>query len=130
MADYEDRYNPKIENDIDKVEVNDNYDPGCSKFVNTVKKPNGKMRKQVFKIYNNSNDPGARLRDAVTGVFFNDRVGTTDEKKYFKVAVATGKIKAKNESNSFYYLTPEDFSRHFKVDVNTETQESWHKRQL
>ena len=130
MAYYDDRYNPTIENDIVKFDVNDNYDPGCSKFVNTVKKPNSKMRKQLFKIYNNYNDPGARLRDAVTGVFFNDRVGTTNEKKYFKVAIATCKIKAKNESNSFYYLTPEDFSRHFRVDVTTEIQESWHKRQL
>ena len=77
---------------------------------------------------------GQHIRNAVTGSYYEERVGTIEEKKFFKVA---GKSVFKMNSggvildegyhmSSFYYDSPEQYEKHKNVVLPLALKDSWH----
>ena len=72
---------------------------------------------------------GNRIRDATTGNYYNERVGTKGEELYFKVAMSNGWCKSENHSNTLFFISPEQYTRHFGVDqLDSETISKWELR--
>ena len=79
---------------------------------------------------------GMNIRNAATGSFYDERVGTLDERKFFKV---TGKSTFKMNSegvvldegynmSSFYYDTPEQYEQHKNVVLAQDVKDKWYSR--
>ncbi len=76
---------------------------------------------------------GAQIRNAVTGSYYEERIGTLKEKKFFKVS---GKSSFKMNSDgvvldegynmsSFYYDNPEQYEKHKNVVVSQAVKDKW-----
>jgi len=71
---------------------------------------------------------GTRIRGAITGVKYNQfRVGTSDEYLFFKVNMATGE-KALRGNSVFFFDDPEQYERHMKCLLSTQTKTIWSER--
>jgi len=72
-----------------------------------------------------SNINGMRILNAATGIAYDDFVGSTNEKKYFRVLDSTGKINKNGyklpqgcynpTSNKLFYDSYEEWQRHNKM---------------
>jgi len=71
-------------------------------------------RKKNVKLYRSVN----KIRNAVTGILYEDSVGSFNENLYFKVSVPT-------VSGLFFFDSPEDFERHMFSEVNDRTKTRW-----
>lgn len=75
---------------------------------------------------------GSRMRHAVTGRIFVDRVGSAKEYAYFSVVVATGYLKSKGDKFGdplvLYYETPEEHEQHFGVVLGDTSKNHWRQR--
>ena len=76
---------------------------------------------------------GAHIRNAVTGSYYDERVESLKERKFFKVS---GKSSFKMNSDgvvldegynmsSFYYDNPEQYEEHKNVVVSREVKDKW-----
>lgn len=75
-------------------------------------------------IYSTSITPGTFIRDAITGYKqYNCRVGSWKEDLFFKVHEASGYIG--KQSYGLFYDSPEQFERHMKTSVSTNTKRIW-----
>ena len=76
----------------------------------------GKLRNKKIDIYTTTTS-GIRnlIRDAETGQYYNNRVGTADEDLFFKVMLSTGECKSANGSNTLFYLSPQHYSNHLNL---------------
>lgn len=75
-------------------------------------------------VYSTSITPGTFIRDAITGYKQNKcRVGSWKEDLYFKVHEASGYIGT--QSYVLFYDSPEQFERHMKTTVSTNTKRIW-----
>jgi len=88
--------------------------------------------------YYPSNVPDQLIKNAVTGVEYTWRVGTSDASRLFKIVDTYGnydkngyKIKATSKDypnsspNHCYYDSPEQFMTHRKMTVQPELIEKW-----
>jgi len=86
-------------------------------------------RKNTVKIdcYSSPVLRNAFIRNAVTGIRFNHRVGSIHEDLYFVVTDTTGAGRkyGSNEPRKLYYHTPEEFERHQSVVVAQEVKDNW-----
>jgi hypothetical protein len=80
-----------------------------------------------YDVYTSGN-VGSRIRNAITGEFYDDLVGSKNEDKYFKVACSTGEIKAKNGNNSLYFLSPKEYETFFSCSLPDAIVDKWTKR--
>jgi hypothetical protein len=121
---YYDEFNPNDPQDFDdsKHELDNikSVDRGYNKIYRLV---NGRMRK--IDVYTTSYYNGSNIRDAESGDYMKHIVGTTDENLYFKVSLATGECKSLNASNTLFYLSPDHFERHQKVDLDPNIKAIW-----
>jgi hypothetical protein len=60
----------------------------------------------------------AYIRNAVTGIQYDDLVGSKNEHRYFKVSFPP-------DLGVFFFENPDEFERHFYVKVNDATRNSW-----
>lgn len=126
---YEDNFHPTGKNDIAEPtnkELQDmkSLDPGFCKIYKHIKHRDGKVKRTPIEFYT-SGHTGSNIRDAVTGQYMSDIVGTTDEDKYYKVGISTGECKPKNESNTLFFISPNEYARHFHVELNESVYETW-----
>lgn len=112
-----------------------NYELFKRKLYPIYKKHGQKEIAGLHKIFHHGNElflfttrttPGAKIRNAMIGSFYNDRVGSINEYKYFKVTLATGHLKY--DSNHLYYDNPEEYERHFKCNISKEVKDEWRER--
>ena len=95
--------------------------------INNNKKKNKVVRKKI-EFYTTSGI-GNRIRDATTGNYYNERVGTKGEELYFKVAMSNGWCTSENHSNTLFFISPEQYVRHFGGDqVDPDTILRWEQR--
>jgi hypothetical protein len=126
--DYEDHFHPN-NNELDKnVEEIKQFDKGYCKLKRNVLTRNGFIKKGFIDVYV-SGAVGSKIRDATTGYSFNDRVGSSGSDKYFKVAVSTGEIKAKNGLNILYYSSPYDYENHMSCKLDDAIIDKWNDSQ-
>lgn len=71
---------------------------------------------------------GSNIRDAETGEYYNEKVGTKYEDLYFKVSLATGECTSLNGSNTLFYLSPNHYERHLYVELDNETKLNWEEK--
>jgi hypothetical protein len=119
-------FNPTGVNDFEK-EIQDfkSFDKGYNKIhKGTSVGKNGKKKKKKIEFYT-SGDRGTRIRDAITGSYYNDKVGSFNEDKFFKVSLATGQCTSKNGSHALFYQTPQQYMAHFDVQLNPAILSKW-----
>lgn len=71
---------------------------------------------------------GSNIRDAETGQYYNEKVGSKDEDLYFKISLSTGECTSKNNSSAMYFQSPAHYMSCMKCDVNPETIARWEAR--
>ena len=124
-----DRFDPTQPNDYDSA--NDSHeqmsDRGYGVVYRKTLRKNGQLKKQKIELYT-SGDFGSQIRDANTGAFFSEKVGTFGEQKFFKVGLATGELKCKNGSNTLFFITPEEYEKTLQVTVSQEIKNEWLER--
>jgi len=98
-------------------------DPGYHKVKRLI---NGVKRKVEF--YHTTNIPGRMIRNAITGIRYNEyHVGFYDEDLFFKVNYAVGE-KDRREITVLFYDSPDEFEKHFGCTVSLETKEKWRNK--
>jgi len=88
---------------------------------------NDKMKKTKIEIYTSSGY-GCHIRDAETGEYYVNTVGTADEDLYFSVVLATGECKSKNGSSTLFYLSPQHYMTHFNCELEPSVISSWEEK--
>ncbi len=101
------------------------HDPNYHKISHLEKiNPNDKTKtKTKTEFYSTSFIPGSYIRDAMTGSRTHYRVGSWHEDLFFKVRDAS--LINLSEPVSLYYDSPEQYERHFHVNVSTESKTVW-----
>ena len=120
-------FNPTGVNDFDnEIQEFKSLDKGYNKIYKggVVLGRNGKYKKKKVEFYT-SGDRGTRIRDAITGIYYNDKVGSFNENKFFKVSLATGQCRSKNGSHTLFYTTPQQHMTHFAIQLNPAFIQKW-----
>jgi hypothetical protein len=75
-----------------------------------------------------SGNIGTRIRNAVSGIRYNYKVGSRDEDLLFSVKIATGEILP--DEGALYYDNPEQYERHFFTKISQETKKQWYEKNV
>lgn len=80
-----------------------------------------KTGKKALEFYATTYIPGIKIRDAITGIRDEYRIGSIYEDTYFKVSYCG------NHGNGhiLYFTSPEDCERHFDTEISTESKQIW-----
>ena len=127
-----DLYDPNEKNDI--AIVNDEHkamigetksmDIGYNTITRQIIRADGRRKNVKIDLYS-SNGTGKCIRDAETGVYYKNLVGSKDEDLFFKVSLATGECNSKNGSSTFFYISPTHYMSHMNCQVNQEIIQNW-----
>jgi hypothetical protein len=134
--DYTDTFHP---NELNEYDINEEMekrldsikktDRGYNKIVKRVLH-NNMMKKTKLEFFT-TGATGSNIRDAQTGEYYPNIVGSLDEDLFFKVFLLTGECTSKNGSNVLFYLSPQQYMAHFNVEVSAERINEWtNKREL
>ena len=131
---YQDDYfnpaNPNDYNDDDIGETQDvmkkllKDDRGLNTLTRKVQMDDGKIKNKRIKVFT-SGSVGTRIRDAETGEYYPNKVGSKDEDLFFKVIIATGECNSANGSNKLFYISPRHYENHLYTDVDPERVAVW-----
>ena len=133
-------YNPADENEYDNLFINKlgfnisidstkSSDIGYNKTFKWV--PRSMNDKQLVKNkieFYTSSSIGSNIRDAKTGEYYNNFVGTREEDLYFKVVITSGECKSKNKSYTLFFVSPTQYASHMYSKVSNETIAKWEKK--
>jgi len=102
-------------------------DKGFNRISRSLK---GKNQNVFVEYYETSSNPHVYIRDAISGaVRVPYRTGTIDEDLFFSVRLATGEGRTRGGSNLFYD-SPEQYERHFQVELSRELKDKWRVRAM
>jgi len=130
---YEENYNAVEPNDIENEIISPHnafenakkHDKGFNiiyrKFIIS---KTGEMKKKRVYIYT-SGSSGNRIRDAETGTYYSNKVGSKDEDIFFKVILPTGECTSANGSSTLFYNSPEHYMNHQNSSVDPEIIARW-----
>ena len=121
----------------DFLRVNEPNDYGDDDFVKThyalenVKKADKgyvmiRRRSKKIELYV-SGGKGSRIRDAETGFYYPNLVGSKDEDIFFKMSLATGEC-AKCTSNTFFFVSPNHYEKIMNEHVGPPVFVSWQEK--
>lgn len=99
-------------------------DRGYNKILRRVTKKDGYKKQVAVEIYT-SGGIGSNIRDAETGEYCKNKVGSIDEHFFYKVKLATGECKSRNGSSTLYFRSPQHFMSHMHTDVSQKTVDTW-----
>jgi hypothetical protein len=121
---YEEYFNPTEPNDYDvnPNESNKYHDEGAN--IVTRKDGFAKKRIRVF----TSGGVGTCIRDAKTGYYYSNRIGSKDEDLFFKVIIATGECTSKNGYNKLFYSSPQQYENHLLCRVDLKSIAVWEEK--
>ncbi len=130
----EDNYNPADSNDYDNhntaLDNPKTMDRGYNVIYRKVMRKDGKLKNKKIEIYTSSGI-GNHIRDAETGEYYPNLMGSKDEDLFYKVGLSTGECKSANGSTTLFYLSPQHYASHLHCSVNPEDIEIWEtKRKL
>ena len=130
--DYDDRYHPSNQNDVDKKSYNviddiKSLDLGYNEIYRKVMQNNGNYKTKKIVVYN-SGDFGSQIRDAITGNYTKDFVGTANEDIYFTLVLATGEVV--NKRIVLFFDSPEQCERHLHQKISEKIKETWNNKRL
>lgn len=121
---YKDEY--VFQNDVDDAKVNEPIfvDKGHNVIYRQAMKSDGTMKLKKINVYTTSGI-GHKIRDAESGDYYVDLVGSKNEDLYFKAGLATGECKSLNGSNTLFYVSPHHFMEHLHCDLSPEIIAAW-----
>ena len=107
--------------------INDskNSDSGYNKIYRYTVGKNGLKKKTAIEIYT-TGGIGSNIRDAETGVYYTNKVGSIDENLFYKVILSTGECKKK--SNTLFFRTPRQFMKYLQCDLSEVAIQKWQDR--
>lgn len=92
------------------------------------------MKKKVddeiitFKIYPSSIIPGSNIKNAITGIFYDNLyIGTYDEDYLFSVAYSVGNLG--KDTLFLFYDNPSQYEEHFNIKLNEKIINNWNTKQ-
>lgn len=85
----------------------------------------GKTKK--MEMYTSSGS-GNFIRDAETGQYYAEKVGSKDEDLYFKISLSTGECTSKNNSSAMYFQSPAHYMSCMKGNVSPAAIARWEAR--
>ena len=131
-----DHFHPLEKNEIDDNSLNNKdtlnnikkMDRGYNKISRNLNKVwvDGKFYKNINIEFYSSFENGY-IRNAITGLRSNGKVGSREENCYFKVKM-TSNI-TKKGSGILFYDSPEQFEKHQYCILSTNIKENWFKNQ-
>lgn len=92
-------------------------------------KKDGGKRKVPIELYTTRSNLDSRIRNAVTGFYEEAFVGRPSQDQCFKVVLATGELGKDAPSNFLFYDSPEQYERHFFLELEQSFKEKWYERQ-
>jgi len=127
-------YNPVDQNDYDNTLTNEQIleqskkmDKGYNSIYRKIQKKDGTMKNKKIDIYTSSGT-GSHIRDAETGQYYPNFVGSKDEDLFFKVGLSTGECKSANGSNTLFFLSPQHYADHLHVTINNDMVSNWESK--
>ena len=130
-----DRFNPSYNDDTDiitsgkKDELQElkNIDVGYNRIFRIIPRAEGRAKRTKIDLYT-SNGLGTNIRDAETGDYYNNKVGSMDEELFFKVNLATGECTSRNGFSTLFYRSPQHYMSHMKCSLDEKIIYNWEKR--
>jgi hypothetical protein len=129
----EDYYNPADPNDYDDdvekiFEKSKKLDKGYNVVYRKVlNNKNGKWQNKKISVYTSSGI-GTRIRDAESGEYFPNYVGSKDEDLFFKVSLSTCECKIVNGYNTLFYLSPQHYMNHLHCEISPDIISKWEEK--
>ena len=130
--DYDDRYHPSNSNDVDKkyngvgfMDDLKKLDPGYNEIYRRVLQDNDKVKNKKIVVYS-SGSLGSQIRNAVTGFYTKDIVGSSDEDLYFSCILATGELR--KGSVTLFFDSPEQCEKHLYQLFGEDTKSKWNTK--
>lgn len=112
-------------NELNKIlEETKKVDKGHNTINIQVQKKDGTIRNKKISVYS-SGEAGTRIRDAETGKYYPNIVGSKDEDLFYKVVWATGECNSSNDSSTLFFMSPQHFANHTQNEVSNETILYW-----
>ena len=133
---YEDDYfNPTQPNDYEgdeyKANVYGKRDVGSNTVTRKIYLENNKTKNIRIQVFTSSG-PGSHIRDAETGSYYPNKVGSKDEDLFYKVMISTGECKSSNGSNTLFYCSPQHYQNHLlnysDAELDNESIVLWEKK--
>ena len=101
-----------------------NMDKGYAKIAGFVERADGSLKNIQMDIYT-TGFIGSRIRDAETGEYYRELVGSLDEDLYFKLKMTACKLKSKNGSSTLFYNSPDSCMRHLHIEIPQNIINQW-----
>lgn len=131
---YQEEYTYPVDNAFDQemtpekiIEQTKMMDRGYNAIYRKVLRKDGKLKNKKFDVYTTGGS-GNRIRDAETGEYFPNIVGSKDEDLFFKVGLSTGECKSANGSSTLFYLSPQHYMNHLYCEVSPDTVTAWEEK--
>lgn len=99
-------------------------DKGLNTLTVKVRLDSGRVKSKRVRVFTSSG-AGTRIRDAETGEFYPNKVGSKDEDLFFKVSIATGECNSANGSNILFYCSPQHYENHLYSSIDPKLVEKW-----
>lgn len=112
------------ENQEDAVAKAHREDRGLNTLTRKIQMDSGKIKNKRIRVFTSSG-VGTRIRDAETGEYYPNKVGSKDEDLFFKVAIATGECTSANGSNTLFYCSPQHYVNHLYGTIDPEHIEDY-----
>ncbi len=129
----EDYFNPEnpndYDNDVREYDMSKMFkeDKGLNKLTRKVQMNDGKIKSKRINVFT-SGGVGTNIRDAETGEYYPNKVGSKDEELFFKVGISTGECTSLNGYNNLFYCSPQHYENHLHTDVDQERIAAWEEK--
>jgi hypothetical protein len=136
---YNDHFNPADNNDYDVPSYANNgdktgfldepkkLDRGYNKIWRMRERIDGTIKRTKIEIYTSSGI-GSNIRDAETGEYYPQIVGSEDEDLFFKVGLSTGECTSRNGSNTLFYISPHHYMSHLGCTLSIDSINRWQEK--
>lgn len=116
------------DNNVEKMfEKAKHADRGYNVVYRKAQKKDGKIYNKKIEIYTTSGI-GNHIRDAETGEYYTNLVGSKDEDLFYKVILATGECRSANGSSTLFYNSPQHYANHLLCDIDPVNIEVWNMK--
>ena len=124
MEEYEDIYHPTNTTTLCVEEKREKKEIKKGEYKKKIKTENGN---KTIKIYESS--LCGKIRNAVSGMYYDYKVGSNDEYNFFSVIMATGEYNTKT-GILLFYNHPEEYEEHFCNKLKDDIKIKWYNRQI
>jgi hypothetical protein len=113
-----------IENILEKEKIKDR---GYNVIYRKAARRDGRAYSKKIKIYTSSGT-GNCIRDAETGEYFSNMVGSKDEDLFFKVILSTGECESSNGYSTLFFISPQHYANYLQCEIDQTIVSNWEKK--